>query len=153
MAAGGSCYTISQIAVSVGFSSGSVLEILTKHICQSYVHGVSKRLTKKQNAQRMKCCKHLLKVYKNADKRRLKELLTGEEKRIYYFESQGRVHKNSGRSRTTDYSKTNSKFLIQVSYSQFSSVLKALSCEYPCTWQICTRDRVLESVRKSLRNP
>ena len=86
--------TVKEIAHSLGISSGSVHKILTKElklrkVCARWVPHL---LTKEQKASRVKMAKTLLKKYKNCDKRRIIELITGDETWMYYFEPQRRVN-------------------------------------------------------------
>ena len=86
-------YTLEDLARIVGISTATVHRILTKHIKVSKVcaRWVPHILTDAQKAQRLQSAKLLLKKYKSCDKKRLSELLTGDETWVYFFEPQRRV--------------------------------------------------------------
>ena len=87
-------FTVKEIADSAGVSSGTVHKILTQElklrkVCARWVPHL---FTKEQKTTRVKMAKNLLKKYKKFDKRRILELLTGDENWVYYFEPQRRIN-------------------------------------------------------------
>lgn len=86
-------YTLQYIAKTVGISSGSVHDILTKQLMLRKVcaRWVPHLLTTEQKNTRVKMAKELLAKYKNCDKRKISNIVTGDETWIYYFEPQRKI--------------------------------------------------------------
>ena len=86
-------YTVLDIAKSLRMSSGTVHQIRTKELNLQKISArwVSHLLTDEQKEKRVKLSKNLLKKFKKCDKRKLCNLLTGDETWVYYFEPQRKV--------------------------------------------------------------
>ena len=86
-------YTVFDIAKSLGVSSGTVHKILTEelNLQKSSARWVPHLLTDEQKEKRIKLSKNLLKKFKICDKRKLCNLLPGDETWVYYFEPQRKV--------------------------------------------------------------
>ena len=86
-------YTVLDIAKSLGMSSGTVHKILSKELNLQKIstRWVPHLMTEEQKEKRVKLFKNLLKKFKKCDKRKLYNLLTGDETWVYYFEPQRKV--------------------------------------------------------------
>ena len=80
--------TVAEIAHHLDISTGSVDDILLNHLEYRKVSSrwTPHTLTKEQKSTRVSCAKELLKMYEQADSRRLGEICTGDETWIMYAE-------------------------------------------------------------------
>ena len=99
-----------------------------------------------------------MKKYKNADVRRLSELLTGDETWIHYFEPQRRINNKQwlkkGQSRPVKAKRLQSskKVLYTVFFNSNGPVVQIPSPPGKSVTGIFYRDKVLKSVKKHYNN-
>ena len=86
-------YTVFDTGKSLGMSSGTVHKILTEELNRQKISArwMPHLQTNEQKEKRVKISKNLLKKFKKCDKRKLCDLLTGDETWVYYFEPQRKV--------------------------------------------------------------
>ena len=119
-------YTVLDIAKSLGMSSGTVHKILTKewNLQKISARWMPHLLTDEQKEKREKLSKNLLKKFKKCDKRKLCNLLTGDETWVYYFEPQRKadnrmlLKKGSRRPIVAKRSQSAKKFYIVFSLTR-----------------------------------
>ena len=90
--------TVAEIAHHLDISTGSVDDILLNHIEYRKVSSrwTPHTLTKGQKSTHVSCAKELLKMYEQADSRRLGEICTGEETWIIHAEPLKRIRAKLG---------------------------------------------------------
>ncbi len=82
--------TVEDIATLVGISLGSAQTILKEHLqmrklCARWVPHI---LTEEQKEERVEVAEYLLQKYEGCDERRLKEIVTGDETWVHFFDNE-----------------------------------------------------------------
>lgn len=149
-------YTLKYIARTVGVSSGSVHDILTKHlelrkVCARWVPHL---LTKAQKDTRVKIARELLTKYKKCDKRTISNLVTGDETWIYYFEPQRKIDnkmwikRNGGRPIIAKRCQSAKKVLYAIFFNSSGPVVQIPTPNRRSVTGQFYRDVVLKKVKK-----
>ena len=126
--------TVQEIADRVGIRSSSALRELHNDLG---LHELSARwipniLSDQNKGARLDYAQKLLKVYKNCDKRRIAEIVTGDETWIYFFEPHRKSQNKIWRPKGASPSKIarRSKSTKKVMYTIFFSTLRVFCFKY-----------------------